>query len=340
MQLSPLVSVLIATYNGEDTIGSTLTKICDSTYKNVEILILDDASTDNTFQICEQKAITDPRISLRRNQFNLGYIETYNRLLNMSKGKYVIWNDQDDSRDVTFIEKAVKCLESDSKIVLCHSYTLVMVNHKPVHSTRIDSIASRKTLISRYWNFLRTFSDITIYGLIRRESVLEAKCWQQIPGSANVLLSNLLLLGQFGQIPEILFTYQGKGLSNRPSVEQEMSRSMPNQSKRYRFPWITVSRMQSKGILKTKQLSLRVKSMLFTMLWFYVLLTNFLKLFYRISRKCSPRITKALFFSIFSRTIYSKKDLDYIIDPTTRPDIYPPEWPLVNAKTKRITYEN
>ena len=188
----PLVSVLVATHNGEDTIQGALDLICDSTYKNIEIIILDDASTDGTFQICEKTAKADSRVLLRRNLTNLGIVETYNELIRLSQGKYILWNDQDDVRDVTFVEKAVRRMESDSEAVLCHSYTLVTVDEIPVHATKIDSIVNQRQLIKRFWNLLRTFSDITIYGLIRRDAMLKTNLWQPIPGSANVLLSELL----------------------------------------------------------------------------------------------------------------------------------------------------
>jgi glycosyltransferase involved in cell wall biosynthesis len=327
----PLVSVLVATHNGENTIQVALDLICDSTYKNIEIIILDDASTDGTFQICEKTAKADSRVLLQRNLTNLGIVETYNKLIGLSQGKYILWNDQDDTRDVTFIEKAVLRMESEPDVALCHSYTLVTVNNVPVHSTKIDSISNRKKLIQRFWNLLRTFSDITIYGLIRRDTMLETSLWQPIPGSANVLLSELLLVGPFTQIPEILFTYQGKGLTNRPDVEQEAARAMPNQEKAYDKPWLTIARAQSGGIRRTKHLTVWQKIVLFIMLWSHILFTNSLKLTYRVFRRFLPGTTKVLFYWIFSRAVYCKRDIDYIVDPSTRPDIYPPEWPLVNA---------
>lgn len=329
--LEPLVSVLIATYNGQRTIEVALENICNSTYRNLEIVILDDCSTDETYQICQKKAEKDSRISLNRNHTNLGINETYNQLFGLSRGKYIVWNDQDDKRDKTFIEKAVKYLELENDAVLCHSHTLVTVNHQPVHSTRLDSVVSKKTLLSRYWGLLRTFSDITIYGLIRRSAILETELWQMVPGSANVLLSDLLLLGPFGQISEVLFTYAGKGLANRPTVEQEAARSMPNKNHAYSRPWLTVTRTQSKGILTSKRINCKERTILLVMLWSHVLLTNLLKLVYRFSKRMNPRATKVILFSMFSRAVYSKRDIDYIIDPSTRPDIYPPEWPLVNV---------
>ena len=327
----PLVSVLVATYNGEDTIQIALDLICNSTYKNIEIIILDDASTDMTFQICEKIAKVDSRVLLQRNPINLGIVETFNKLIGLSQGKYLLWNDQDDTRDVTFIQKAIACMESNPEVVLCHSHTLVTVSSQPVHSTKIDSIANQRKLFQRYWNLHRTFSDITIYGLIRRDAILETSLWQPIPGSANVLLSELLLAGPFAQISEVLFTYQGKGLTNRPDVEQEAARAMPNQEKTHGNPWLTIAHAQSRGIRRSKHLTACQRIVLFIILWSYILFTNSLKLTYRVFRRLLPRTTKVLFYWIFSRAVYCKRDIDYIIDPSTRPDIYPPEWPLINA---------
>jgi glycosyltransferase involved in cell wall biosynthesis len=330
----PLVSVLVATHNGEDTIQGALDLICDSTYKNIEIIILDDDSTDGTYQICQETAGVDPRVILQRNPTNLGIVETYNKLIGLSQGKYILWNDQDDVRDVTFVEKAVRRMESDPEAVLCHSYTLVTVDEIPVHATKIDSIVNQRQLIKRFWNLLRTFSDITIYGLIRRDAMLKTNLWQPIPGSANVLLSELLLVGPYAQISEILFTYRGKGLTNRPNVEQEAARATPHQKKTFGKPWMTIAHRQSGGILRAKNLTIWEKAILLIILWSHILCTNYLKLFYRVFRRLHPRVAKILFYSILARAVYSKRDINYIIDPSTRPDIYPPEWPLINPVRK------
>jgi hypothetical protein len=93
--------------------------------------------------------------------------------------------------------------------------------------------------------------------------MLKTKLWQPIPGSANVLLSELLLVGPYAQISEILFTYQGKGLTNRPDVEEEAARAMPNQEKTFGKPWMTIAHRQSDGILRAKTLTNREKTLLF-----------------------------------------------------------------------------
>ena len=66
------------------------------TYSNIEIIIVDDGSTDNTYKICEDVAVTDSRIRLYRNEINIKIAQTLNRALHLSKGEYIGRMDGDD----------------------------------------------------------------------------------------------------------------------------------------------------------------------------------------------------------------------------------------------------
>ena len=68
----PLISVLMATYNDENTILSAIKSIQNQTYKNLELFVLDDASTDRSWAIALAYAAMDPRIKAYRNETNLG----------------------------------------------------------------------------------------------------------------------------------------------------------------------------------------------------------------------------------------------------------------------------
>ena len=90
----PLVSVIMPVYNGASFISKTIESILNQTYKNFELLILDDFSSDNSIEII--KSFKDERIKLFTNKNNAGYIQGLNFLVNRSKGEFIARNDQDD----------------------------------------------------------------------------------------------------------------------------------------------------------------------------------------------------------------------------------------------------
>ena len=91
---TPNISVLLATYNNEHTIGESIKSILEQTYENFELLILDDGSTDKTRNIVEE--FNDARIRFFQNKQNLGLTKSLNILLKKSNGKYIARQDADD----------------------------------------------------------------------------------------------------------------------------------------------------------------------------------------------------------------------------------------------------
>lgn len=91
-----LVSVVMATYNGERFIAEQLESILTQTYSNLEIIIVDDRSTDQSYTILESYAAKDTRIRLFRNEQNLGYVKNFEKGLSLAGGVYIAPSDQDD----------------------------------------------------------------------------------------------------------------------------------------------------------------------------------------------------------------------------------------------------
>ena len=90
----PLISVIMACYNSEKYVDKAVQSIINQTYTNWELLICDDQSKDNTLKIIEK--INDPRIKIFKNEKNLGYLKTCNRLFSSASGDYITFQDSDD----------------------------------------------------------------------------------------------------------------------------------------------------------------------------------------------------------------------------------------------------
>jgi glycosyltransferase involved in cell wall biosynthesis len=93
---NPLVSVLMTSYNREQFIGEAIQSVLLSTYKNFELIIVDDHSTDHTVQVASDFASGDARVKVFVNEINLGDYPNRNKAAGYANGKYLKYVDSDD----------------------------------------------------------------------------------------------------------------------------------------------------------------------------------------------------------------------------------------------------
>jgi len=106
----PLVSFLIPVYNREKLISYTIESVLNQTYENIEIIVVDNKSTDKTFEILKEYGKRDKRIKVFQNEGNIGPVRNWRRCLDYATGEYVkiLWSD--DLIAPTFIEKTLPYL--------------------------------------------------------------------------------------------------------------------------------------------------------------------------------------------------------------------------------------
>ena len=108
MNNNKLVSVIMATYNSSETISVSLKSILDQTYKNIELLVVDDCSTDNTYEILDEYRKKYSQVRLFKNNENIGLTKSLNFLINKSKGEFIARQDSDDISNSDRIKKQLK----------------------------------------------------------------------------------------------------------------------------------------------------------------------------------------------------------------------------------------
>jgi glycosyltransferase involved in cell wall biosynthesis len=113
-----LVSIALATYNGEKFLVEQLDSIINQTYKNIEIIICDDKSIDSTVSIITNYANSDKRISLYENDKNLGYIKNFEKAISLCNGEYIALSDQDD---IWMLNKISTLVKEIGNSLLIHS---------------------------------------------------------------------------------------------------------------------------------------------------------------------------------------------------------------------------
>ncbi len=122
--MNPLISVLLPTYNCEKYINECMDSILCQTYSNLELLIIDDCSTDNTVNLIQD--YKDERIKLTIKEKNTGYTDSLNWGINNCKGEYIARMDGDDISLPTRFEEQVAVLQNNSAISICGSSALIL----------------------------------------------------------------------------------------------------------------------------------------------------------------------------------------------------------------------
>lgn len=129
MTTLPLVSIIIPCYNVAKYISNTLDSLQKQTYKNIEIIIVDDASDDGTVQILE-KYCCEPHLNIVFETVNKGVSATRNIGMSMAKGRYLAFLDADDKYDVDFIKEGIDKINYSKAQVYCCSFMKEGLIHK------------------------------------------------------------------------------------------------------------------------------------------------------------------------------------------------------------------
>jgi len=114
MEKEPLVSVVIPVYNAEKYIKHTLDSVINQTYKNLEIICVNDCSKDNSLAILNEYAEKDERIKVLSNEKNSGVATTRNNALKIASGDYIAFVDADDIWHLDKTEKQIKFMQENN----------------------------------------------------------------------------------------------------------------------------------------------------------------------------------------------------------------------------------
>lgn len=112
----PKVTVAIPTYNRAHYLKEAIESVLAQTFEDYELLILDNASTDNTEEVV--RSFNDKRIKYIKNKINIGGLNNFNKALDMAKGEYVIIFHDDDIMKPELLEKEVEILDKNDDVVL------------------------------------------------------------------------------------------------------------------------------------------------------------------------------------------------------------------------------
>lgn len=220
----PRVSIGVPVYNGEQFLASTLDSLLNQTFRNIEIIISDNASTDGTERIARDYAAKDSRIEYIRQQKNLGASANYNVVVHRSSGEFFKWAAHDDKCEPTFIERCVELLDANPDAVLAYPKSVLIDDNDKFIEPVIEDMnlhwdRASKRLRHFLWN---TSLCHPVFGVIRSEALARTVLIGAWHSSDVTVLTQLLLQGKFVEHPEPLFLrrmHAGTSLWNKSDAE-------------------------------------------------------------------------------------------------------------------------
>ena len=221
-KLIPEVSVIMSVYNGIPYLQESIDSILNQSFTGFEFIIIDDCSTDNSWDILSKYAEEDERIKLYKNEVNIGLTKSLNRGLRLAKGEYIARQDADDISLSTRFEKQVSFLQEHSEIVLS-SCDIEFIN---AEGQTIDKCQRHcePDLIAWYllfYNRLGGHSQV----MFRRSPVLNigGYCETYRYSQDYELWCRIAKIGQIAILPEVLLQqrFHNQKISVLKSTDQE-----------------------------------------------------------------------------------------------------------------------
>lgn len=235
---SKLVSIGIPTYNRGYNLTGCIESLLAQTYKQIEILISDNCSTDDTQKILK-KYKNNQRIKIFTQKKNLGMVKNFNFLLEKASGKYFMWAADDDLWDKEYIETLFSLLEKDPKSCLAISnYEYFNINIK--QKLTLKKVEEGKVTLPHFYIFFLNISQNIahlgsyIYGLFNTKKLKEIGGFyddKRFLYGANDLLTiyKIIFLGSIKYTSKYLFHKRDSGFvlsSDEVLKKSKMSREV------------------------------------------------------------------------------------------------------------------
>ena len=155
-KMTNLISVVVTCYNHENYIEQCLRSIFKQTYRNIELIVLDDGSTDNSSEIIQEVLKESPFVTTFESHENIGVVRTRNKGLNLLNGDYFLFVDSDDFLDETYVEELYECaINRQADIVYCDLFNFeknevyLKAQEFEIHSILVSNYISNCSLVKK-----------------------------------------------------------------------------------------------------------------------------------------------------------------------------------------------
>ena len=224
MAESALVSIGLPTYNRAHVLRRAVESALRQDYPQLELIISDNASTDETEPLCRELARQDERIRYFRQPVNRGATANFNEVLHHARGEFFLWLSDDDWLDAAYVAQCVQVLQAH------HDYALVSGTMKyfrgESYSIEADTDFLQDSAQARVLAYFRQVRyNGVFYGVMRRAAVATVPL-QDVLGTDWFLVAAMAFKGKVRVLPHVFTNRASTGISKN-LVELALSYGLP-----------------------------------------------------------------------------------------------------------------
>jgi glycosyltransferase involved in cell wall biosynthesis len=250
----PRVSIGLPAYNGERYLRQALDSVLAQTYSDFEVVISDNASTDETARICRDYLERDPRIRYHRNDVNIGGDRNYNRCVELSRGQYFLGLAHDDVLAPDYVRRCVDVLDRDASIVFCHTRANEIDGEGDIAGTfPTHEFSESPRAHERFFDATCLVNGVVAtVGMTRMTTLRQIAPLVPFAASDAFRQAELALRGRLFEVPEYLFfrrVYPESG--SQIPLHQRIAWSDPSRANAITFPTWRRLGEYARAILRT-----------------------------------------------------------------------------------------
>jgi glycosyltransferase involved in cell wall biosynthesis len=212
IQVADLVSIGLPTFNRAKTLAIAIDSILSQDYSGIELVISDNASTDETQSLCERYAARDGRIRYVRQHVNRGMAANFRSVLTAATGRYFMWLSDDDYLSASYVSRCVQTLQSQPDVSLVCGTARYCEGERIIREGVKVNLRENSPL-DRVLAFYGHVNDNgTFYGLMRREMINGIPLRNSLGGDW-LMLASIAYLGKILTLDDISVSRSSRGAS-------------------------------------------------------------------------------------------------------------------------------
>lgn len=242
MTTLPRLSVGLPVYNGERYLAEAIDALLGQSYRDFELIISDNASTDTTADICRRYADQDSRVRYFRQPRNIGQSPNHDFVFQQSRGELFKWASHDDLYARDLLLRCVEALDEHPEVVLSHVPSAIIDGAGTITQPTSYALATADERASeRFRSVLFVDGGDDIYGVIRTDVLRRIPPQGSYHHSDRTFVAEIALHGPFHTVPEWLYfrrDHPDRALRVAPTKRAYCTRMDPRRGNRLRHPTV------------------------------------------------------------------------------------------------------
>ena len=240
MNAAPRLTVGLPVYNGANYLAQSLDALLGQSYPDFELIISDNASTDDTAEICRDYTARDPRVSYFRQPRNVGLAPNHNFVADKARGELFKWASNDDLYGRDLLKLCVAALDEYPQVVLVHSLTAMIDGSGQItRALRYPLATAAERAPERFRSLLFDSGGDDDGGVMRTEVLRRTAMKESYHHADRTIIAELALHGPFYQVPDWLYfrrDHPERAERACPTIRSRCANMDPRRASRLRNP--------------------------------------------------------------------------------------------------------